>query len=205
MLIDLHVHSDISNCSRLSIEDILANGRALGLDGVCVTDHDSMEILSQIKEGFQPDGLLVLAGMEYTTPQGDFLVFGPVEPLAGGGRMDADRLMFEVRRLGGAVVAAHPFREWRPSDASFISPPLCTAVETLNGRNQDEENRQAAELALSRGLTAVAGSDAHCLEEFARFPTRFHAPVANRAGLVAALKAGLCEPAAHLAPLRRAG
>ena len=95
MLIDIHVHSTVSMCSSLSPADIIENGRACGLDGVCITDHDSTAVLSQIEEGFQSNGLLVLVGMEYTTPQGDFLVFGketlglPEELLA----QEADRAL----------------------------------------------------------------------------------------------------------------
>lgn len=191
MLIDLHVHSTVSSCSSLSVCEILGNARSLGLDGVCITDHDSTSVLAQIREGFQPDGLLVLAGMEYATPQGDFLVFGPVEHLSPG--LDGARLLQTVDRLGGAVVAAHPFRGWRPSDVAVLERGPCL-IEVENGRNTDAENALAADLADRLGFHAVSGSDAHTLGELGRLPTRFDAPVRCRADLVRALRRGLCQP-----------
>lgn len=199
MLIDIHVHSDHSACSVMPLEDILANGLRLGLDGVCITDHDTSRVLAQIEEGFQPDGLLVLVGMEYTTPQGDFLIFGDVHDLPGG--MDLAGLTAAVLPDGGAVVAAHPFRGWRPSDASVIERHPCSAIEVVNGRNTDTENRLAARLADRLGMPAVAGSDAHSLDELGRFPTRFTTPIRNMRDLTRALNQGECEPATTIPPL----
>lgn len=192
MLIDLHVHSEISECSSLSLADILVHARTRGLDGVCITDHDSMAVLAQIKEGFQSDGLLVLVGMEYTTPQGDFLVYGVEAPPSPG--MDAVSLMRAVGKMGGATVAAHPYREWRASDISSIIPGLCTAVEIENGRNTEQENCRAARLATDLNLCSVAGSDAHSVDELGRHPTRFSVPVRNSRDLVRALTDRQCEP-----------
>jgi len=193
MLIDLHVHSTHSTCSELLPRDILSKARSKGLDGVCITDHDSTEVLSQISEGFQSDGLLVLVGMEYATPQGDFLVFGHVEELSSG--LDALELLAAVKQLGGAAIAAHPYRGWRPTDISVFEQSLCSLVEVENGRNSRFEDELASALALKHMLTAVSGSDAHSLAELGAYPTRFTVPVANRDDLVRALNQGCCEPA----------
>lgn len=192
MLINIHVHSDISQCSVMSVDGILAHARSLGLDGVCITDHDTTAVLAQIDEGFQSDGLLVMVGMEYSTPQGDFLVYGDVESLKPG--MDGALLMSVAESLGCAVVAAHPYRGWRPSDPAVILNNPCAAVEVVNGRNTDAEDDLAERLACQSGLPRVAGSDAHSLDELGRFPTRFTVPVAGRADLVRALKNGQCAP-----------
>ena len=40
-----------------------------------------MESAQYVTEGMQPDGLMVIIGMEYATPQGDFLIFGPFQRL----------------------------------------------------------------------------------------------------------------------------
>ncbi|WP_229592106.1 PHP-associated domain-containing protein [Pseudodesulfovibrio sediminis] len=194
MLIDLHVHSSVSRCSALAPIEIIELSVEQGLDGVCITDHDTVDILAHIKEGFQPNGLLVLVGMEYTTPQGDFLVHGPVESLRKG--MDASELLLEVERIGGAVISAHPFRGWRPCEVGLLDALPCTAIEVLNGRNSEHENSLAGALAKKLQLPGVAGSDAHNVAELGRFPTRFDVPVNNRMDLVNALKAGQCTPAA---------
>lgn len=202
MLIDIHVHSDISPCSGLSVADIVGNSMRLGLDGVCITDHDTTRVLSQIEEGFQPDGLLVMVGMEYTTPQGDFLVFGSIHDLPK--KMDLAQLIPAVGKVGGAVVAAHPFRGWRLSDSSAIEQYPCSAIEVVNGRNTDTENRLASDLADRLGLPAVAGSDAHTMGELGRYPTKFTTPIRSVHDLARALNAGQCRPGVSIPPLASA-
>jgi hypothetical protein len=106
MRLDLHVHTRASPCSVLGIPDILPRARTLGLDGVCLTDHDLVGGESLAWEGVQEDGLVVLVGMEYSTSAGDFLVFGPVEDLPTG--LAAREMLPRLREMGGAAVAAHP-------------------------------------------------------------------------------------------------
>ncbi|QGY41695.1 PHP domain-containing protein [Pseudodesulfovibrio cashew] len=192
MLIDLHVHSDNSPCSCMSVAEILAEARSMGLDGVCVTDHDSLAVLAQIEEGFQPDGLLLLVGMEYSTPQGDYLVYGDVRSLPSG--MDAYGLFSAIKERDCAVVAAHPFRAWRPSDIACVTCENVAAIEVRNGRNSLRDDRLAEKHAAINGLPRVAGSDAHCIHELGCFPTRFTVPVTSSSDLVRALKNGQCEP-----------
>ena len=192
MLIDIHVHSVISPCSALSLEDILARARSLGLDGVCLTDHDTMAARSVVREGVQPDGLVVLVGMEYATSRGDFLLFGPFEDLAPG--LAASEVLALVEESGGAAVAAHPCRLARPTDRDVVAAGLVHALETINGRNTAEENRMARHWPDRFGLPAVGGSDAHSLEELGRMPTRFLTSIRSRLDLIRALRGGLCVP-----------
>ena len=193
MLIDLHVHSTHSACSSLTPMDIISKARSKGLDGVCITDHDTTEIAAHISEGFQPDGLLVLVGMEYATPQGDFLVFGHIESIPQ--ELEARELLAMVKELGGAAVGAHPYRGWRPTDTSIFEESLCSLVEVENGRNNRVEDELAATLAHKLGLISVSGSDAHSVSELGACPTRFTIPIKNRDDLVRALNQGCCEPA----------
>ncbi|HKI80297.1 MAG TPA: PHP domain-containing protein [Pseudodesulfovibrio sp.] len=192
MLIDLHVHSICSPCSILKPSEILGNARSLGLDGVCITDHDTMSILTQCREGVQPDGLLVIVGMEYTTDQGDYLIFGDIRSLPAG--LSAEVMLPAVRDLGGAAISAHPCRTWRPADPVIFDQGLCTIAEAENGRNTDVENSLALDLIAGHGMTAVAGSDAHAPEELGRCPTRFTVPVNSTQDLVDALNRGHCRP-----------
>ena len=191
MLFDLHVHSSLSPCSRLSLAAILENARRLGLDGVCVTDHDTMAAGREVREGVQDDGVCVLVGMEYATPDGDILLYGPFEDVTPG--LSAREVLALAHARGGAAVAAHPFRSWRPAGPGILESGRLCAVEVENGRNRPEENVLARRFAARRGLLALCGSDAHSLEELGRRPVRIEAAVRCRADLVAAFAAGLCR------------
>ena len=191
MRFDLHVHTEHSPCSRLPLALILDNARRLGLDGVCLTDHDTMAAGGHVREGVQDDGLCVIVGMEYATPDGDVLLFGPVEALPPG--LSAAVALDAVAALGGAAVAAHPFRSWRPAGTGLLLHPGLCAVEVENGRNRPEENDAARLFARRRGLPGVGGSDAHALAELGRVPTAIDAVVRSRGELVAALRSGRCR------------
>lgn len=201
MLFDLHVHTSYSPCGHMPIEEVIARAGRRGLDGVCITDHHTMEIGRVIAEGLQENGLCVLIGMEYSTHQGDFLIFGPFEALEPG--LSADRLLAMVCDQGGAAVAAHPFRQARPVDEGVVRNGLCHAVEVLNGRNTPSENA-AVEKWRRYDLTPCGGSDAHTLDELGTFATRFHFPVRSRGDLIRALNRGLCRPEIPAAEPHRA-
>jgi hypothetical protein len=197
MLIDLHVHTSLSACGRMTIKDILDCTTARGLDGVCITDHDAMEIRHFLPEGVQGNGVCVIFGMEYSTPQGDFLIFGPFEDLAP--HLPAHRLLQTVMDRGGIAVAAHPLRKGRCTDEALIWQGLCGAIECINGRNTPQENSAAAQWRQRYNLIACGGSDAHTLDELGTFATRFPVPVRTRAELIRALKSGMCQPEIPLA------
>lgn len=114
MIFDLHVHTTLSSCSQLTLDEILDNARHKGLDGVCITDHQTMAVKQQTKESIQADGLCIITGMEYATPDGDFLIFGPFENIPAN--LPAKELLHLVDRAGGVAVAAHPFRQGRSTN-----------------------------------------------------------------------------------------
>jgi predicted metal-dependent phosphoesterase TrpH len=194
MILDMHVHTTYSSCSRLQLSEILENARKRGLDGVCITDHNTLAGRNEVTEGIRPDGLYLLFGMEYDTPQGDFLVFGPFDNLEPG--LDARELLRYVNSHDGAAIAAHPFRAGRQVDPSLFAEGLCRIVEGINGRNTDEENLRVKELARQYDLVQCGGSDAHQLNELGKTATRFQTPVTNKADLVKALRDGSCMPVA---------
>ncbi|WP_147820868.1 PHP-associated domain-containing protein [Salidesulfovibrio onnuriiensis] len=200
MLIDVHVHTSISPCSVLEIDAILEISRQRGMDGVCLTDHDTMDAAGYVREGVQDDGFVVIVGMEYTTPQGDFLIFGPFENIRPG--MDAQDMLPYVYGRGGAAIGAHPYRGWRPAQEFLFEQGVCSLVEGVNGRNTAPENLRAQALAHRHGLTMTGGSDAHRVDELAKFPTRFLERIESRDDLVRALLAGRCEPAWMTEPVR---
>lgn len=193
MYFDLHVHSVFSSCSRLETRDILTHAKERGLSGVCITDHHSMSAAQEIREGVQKNGLCVIFGMEYSTSDGDFLIFGPFEEIDPG--FSAPNLLRHVHAAGGAAVAAHPFRAARPVSEEVLRDGFCHIAERVNGRNSAWENHQAEEWFRRYSLIGCGGSDAHSLEELGKAGTFFSCPIRSRAELISALKQGKCRPA----------
>lgn len=192
MLFDLHIHTTFSSCSRLIVEDAITQARTRGLDGICITDHNTMDVRHILSEGVQDNGLCVIFGMEYGTLQGDFLLFGPFETLQPG--LPANLLLDIVDQSGGVAVAAHPFRKGRSVDPRIIDQGRCRAVESFNGRNTPLENSAVEHFRQHFDLTECGGSDAHSVQEVATFATRFFDPVRTRSDLIHLLKNNLCQP-----------
>ncbi|HLE10498.1 MAG: hypothetical protein A2504_14465 [Bdellovibrionales bacterium RIFOXYD12_FULL_39_22] len=192
MKIDLHVHTKISRCSNLPWEDILNNAKLHGLDGVCITDHHSMEIKNYISEGILENGLCVIFGMEYSTDDGDFLVFGPYENLPMG--LSAEKLLKHINQSGGVAIVAHPFRASRPASERVVASGLCKIVEAINGGNRVEENDAVKKWKERYDIKLTGGSDAHALVEMGRAATIFDDPISSRQELILALKNGNYRP-----------
>ena len=194
MLFDIHVHSNYSACSDLSLRDILNVSRSRGLDGVCITDHHCMRAKEEIAEGIREDGLCIIIGQEYSTTQGDFLLFGPYENLPP--ELNAVELLRHVRSTGGCAVAAHPFRSDRPVDEELIKAGLCKAIEGVNNRNDWNENQQTLRWLEEHSLLSLAGSDAHSLQELGKVATWFNSPIRARIDLINALDSEqtFCRP-----------
>ncbi len=193
MLFDLHVHTTLSSCSSLTLTDILSRSRSLGYDGICITDHNTMDVRRQIPEGIQEDGLCVLFGMEYDTADGHFLLFGPFEDLVHGST--TAEVLGLVEEQGGVAVAAHPFRVEQPlGDLDVLRQGMCRGIEAVNGKNNPVENMRAGTWARRCSLVSCGGSDAHAIEGMGIAGTRFFSPIETRKDLVFALRNGLCSP-----------
>jgi len=189
MIFDLHVHTSISPCSRLLVEDILTHAQKKGLDGVCITDHQTMDIRhTGIREGIQENGLLVIFGMEYETPDGDFLIFGPFEEIQTD--FSARKLLNYVKEHDGVAIAAHPFRPGRSVKEYVIRQNLCRIIESVNGRNSDRDNSRVKKWTSEFDLVQTGGSDAHTLEELGKIKTKVWGKIECRNSFVRALKEG---------------
>lgn len=192
MIFDIHTHTDISSCSRLKVDEIINRAGEIGLDGVCITDHQSMDIRHQVKEGIQHNGVCLIIGMEYETPDGDFLLFGPFENLPKD--LPATSLLEQVQINRGIAIAAHPFRNGRPIREYIVRDGLCRTVETINGRNSDIENLKVNRWKKNYPLIECGGSDAHTIDELGTVVTRFGRPVRSREDFIFAVKKGMCTP-----------
>jgi predicted metal-dependent phosphoesterase TrpH len=171
MIIDMHIHTSFSPCSNISIPCLLKRAREIGLDGICITDHNTAASKYVFENINDSSGLCVIIGIEYTTPKGDFLIFGPVDHIPDN--MDAQELIRWVYKQRGAVIAAHPFRRTRPVDSQCLK--LSKIIESINGRNLPHENDICKNWLkqYGNGIKEIGGSDAHTLEEIGYVVTVF--------------------------------
>ncbi len=77
MRIDLHIHtSPRSACSYLDPQELIKEARRLKLDGICLTEHQVLWDPDDVDRLAREGGVKIFRGNEFTTNQGDILVFG---------------------------------------------------------------------------------------------------------------------------------
>jgi predicted metal-dependent phosphoesterase TrpH len=200
MLVDLHVHSHHTPGCRLSPRDIVRRAREAGLEGVVVTDVNTLEGAAEIRAAAAEEKFLALCGVELATDHGHYLCYFaepeklPAPPQIFGTTPWPVRevLRFTAER-GGVAVAAHPYEKGleRPSGDFIFTLDGLAAIEGLCGRSRSTANDLAVEAADHMNLPCVAGSGAHAsLEEIGKVATLFRQPVASEAELVAQIRAG---------------
>jgi len=113
MLIDLHTHPHpLSQCSGLSLLELVTRSRAAGLDGVCLTEHDIMWSADDLVRVADATGFLLLRGVEVSTTQGHVLVYGlSTWRDIYGMEWSVHRLRKIADDQGAFVVKPHPLRD----------------------------------------------------------------------------------------------
>ena len=174
LTIDPHVHTDGSYDCETPLADVLERAAERGLDGLCITDHDTIE-RSLAAARIAPEyGLFAIPGVEVSTQDGHVLAFG-VETRPEPGRSFAETIA-RIRERGGLAIVPHPFRRSRHGvAAATIDDHGCDGIEVHNAMGMiGVRNRQAARFARRRDLPGVAGSDAHAPRTIGRSVTEVH-------------------------------
>ena len=186
MIVDLHTHTRFgSNCSYVDPEELVREAKRLGLDGVCITEHDLCWEKEDIRRLSQDKGILVLGGVEVSTDLGEVLVFGVHRPVWSVG--SAWQLRELVDEAGGVIIASHPFRV----DTLFKRAPrveefcdreifkLVDAVEVFNGKAIGRELDFGCEVLSKLNLRGVGGSDVHAQHAIGSCVTVFQNQISN--------------------------
>ena len=159
MRFDLHIHSNYSSDSNLSVDDILKQAVRKGLDGIAICDHNTIEgSLRAIQRAMELNlPLIVIPGIEISTSDGHLIVLGIRENILPD--LPLSETITIARQKGAVVIAPHPFKK----NSIGYAAKDADAIETFNSRCLFGENEKAKELALSLGKPEVGGSDSHLL------------------------------------------
>ena len=204
MLIDIHTHTyPTSDDSELTPEELIAESKRIGLDGICLTDHDGFWEPRDVEKLGKDNDYLVIPGCEVTTEEGHLLVYGLSEYIFG---MHKSAFVHElVREEGGAIVVAHPYRrvyrDTAPQYPKSYDEMLTRAlrnrvfdmvdgVEIRNGRGSELENKFSERLSKYLNMSGTAASDDHKLSDIGTFATRFEEKVTDLSDLIKCIKSG---------------
>jgi len=200
MLIDLHVHEmKYSSDSHISLDDILKKAKEIGLDGVCITNHDNNYIRNEINFYKEKYGITVIAGAEILTRQGDILAFVDETLHIEDGKIDADELLDYIDYKKGVGISAHPFRNNNRGLGNFlknISNKL-SAIESFNGSTLSYHNLYGFAMAKELNIPSTGGSDAHILDNVGKFATYFKGKIRDEVDFIEAIKSKEFFPAIY--------
>ena len=200
MRIDLHVHtSPLSACSYIDPHEVVREARRLKLDGICLTEHQVLWDPAEVDRLAVDSGVKIFRGNEFTTNQGDVLVFGYYEDIKE--LMIIQELREKVQKAGGYMIAAHPFRGFKTFGIGQLQMSAeqasrrkvfeyVDAVEIGNGKVSADENEMARNVSERLELPGTGGSDAHRVDEIATWVTVFDRDIENEIQLVEELHAG---------------
>lgn len=161
MKFDLHVHSKYSFDSYLNPEKIIHIAKKKGLDGIAITDHNTIKGgLNALK--YKCDGLNIIVGSEITTEIGDVLGLFLNEEIKSNNYLE---VIDEIRDQNGIAILAHPFK-----NVNFLDDDILLKVDALEGFNArvKSSNEKIQLLSLKNKFPLTAGSDAHFYFEIGR-------------------------------------
>jgi predicted metal-dependent phosphoesterase TrpH len=194
--IDLHIHTEYSADSIITLDRLLRHAKEKRLDAVAITDHDTVEGASRYRK--QTD-FLIVPGMEISSLNGHIIALGVDEPVSKN--LTIEETIDSIHHHGGIAIACHPTVLFKGSIGTRTSSKF-DAVEVVNasaipfGRSVTSSRK----MALSLGLPQVGGSDAHFGPEIGCAYTVMETEP-NVGGIMEALRNGLCEPAGGSVPL----
>jgi hypothetical protein len=207
---DMHLHTVHSDGLRTPAE-LAAGARAAHLDFIVSTEHNTPSA-SDVWGDFAGPDLLIVDGEEITTRNGHYLALGlPADTWIDWRYRATDGSFLEfarqIHRLGGLVVAAHPYCPFVGCSWKF-GPGGLDAVEVWNGpwtiddevSVSDWDSTLAEGARTGRWLPAVGDSDAHREPQVIGLPqTVVWASDLTRDAVLAGVRAGrswLAESAA---------
>lgn len=201
MLVDLHVHTNISSrCSSIQPDELVTRAQELGLDAVCVTEHSTFRGAQINYEYARKRGFRIFRGLEVYTELGDMIVFGWEETVRYY-MIPFAELKEAVEKVEGIIIPAHPCRgltdarhQQRNGMAEILLDSIF-AIETHNGGLPRRSNDEAEGLRQRYDLFGTGGSDAHHVSHIGRCLTVFDADdIADEDELMEALRSGLYRP-----------
>jgi predicted metal-dependent phosphoesterase TrpH len=187
--IDLHVHTEYSNDSIITLEKMIFYAKQRRLDGVAVTDHDTLDGALRMKK--QTD-FPIVPGMEISSQDGHVLALNVQEPVPKG--LGAAETVDRVHEAGGIAIACHPLTFFKGSLRSHVNSRF-DAIEVINSSAFPFRHslNNSEQMASRLGLPRVGGSDAHYGPEIGCAYTLINAePKSDE--IVKAIRQGLCQP-----------
>ncbi|MEM5778277.1 MAG: PHP domain-containing protein [Candidatus Aenigmatarchaeota archaeon] len=169
MKIDCHCHTIYSKHffwgydALNTPEQMIKAAMKKGLDGLAITDHDSVKGSLIAKKIAKKYKFTIITGSEISTKLGDFLALGIDEDIPK--KLSLEETLEKIHELGGIGVAPHPFGRYLFRKCVKENSKEADAIEVFNSSLNFMQNKKALEFAKKYKKPITAGSDAHSVRE----------------------------------------
>jgi predicted metal-dependent phosphoesterase TrpH len=193
--IDLHVHTCYSRDSSITLKQVVAYSKKRGLDGVAITDHNTVKGALKLKTR----DILIVPGIEVSTLNGHLLGINVTAPIPA--KLDIEETIRLIHEAGGIAVAPHPTTFYKSPPSRRVSS--YDAVEVMNASSVPFPvfTYLSKRFADGLGLPQTGGSDSHYAPEIGAAYTMVEAD-SDVDEIVCAIKNGAVVPVGHGIPLR---
>lgn len=160
MKIDLHCHSFYSKDAISSPRKLIKSAKEKGIDGIALTDHDTIKGWEEAKKSAKEFGIFLILGEEIKTKKGDILGLFLEKEIKS---KDTIRVIKEIKAQGGLVIIPHPFffpEHFKDNLEKYLD--LIDGIEVFNARCFFQRaNEKALNFAKKYDLAPIGASDAH--------------------------------------------
>ncbi|HEX7515638.1 MAG TPA: PHP domain-containing protein [archaeon] len=158
LIFDPHIHSKYSGDSAIEPAIILKVAKKMGLDGIAVTDHMTINGgIETRKMNLDPDFYVIVGSEIETNNKEDLVGLFLTEEIKSRNTED---VITEIKAQGGVVFWAHPFRFGKNLLHSDAIEQL-DLIEGFNSKTSASRNALAEQLARKYDKPVIGASDAH--------------------------------------------
>ena len=161
--LDLHIHSHYSEDGIGSPKEIIKNLKKRGLNGMSITDHNSVKgSLKALKVA--PKDFIIITGVEISTLDGHMIALDIKENIKR--EMTIEETVEKIIDSGGIPIVPHLFRNMsgiKEEKLLKIKNKL-SAIEVFNSCSVYSSNLKTAQCAKKLNLGGTGGSDSHAPE-----------------------------------------
>jgi len=143
-----------------TFKDIRMRVRERGLDGVAITDHNTIKGAKKFAT-YESD-MIILVGEEIKTLAGDIIALGIEEEIKP--HLPPEETLDIIKELNGITILPHPLAKKGVGSYLKNFSKKIDAIETLNSMIPKVLNQKANSLANEFKIPKTGGSDAHIPE-----------------------------------------
>ncbi|MCK4995568.1 MAG: PHP domain-containing protein [Thermoplasmatales archaeon] len=158
--LDLHIHSECSEDGIGSPKEIIKSLKKRGLQGMAITDHNSIEgSLRALKVA--PKDFIIIPGVEISTKDGHMIALDVKENISRG--LSIKETVEKIIDLGGTPIVPHLYRNMSGIKKVKLKSIInkISAIEVFNSCSTPQTILKTVNLAKELNLGGTGGSDSH--------------------------------------------